>query len=137
MVTSIIGGVFAALAADALSAGALPVAAAAGVGVVVTMAGITAFGWHQARRWRAAEDSIPTLFPSDPGPLVTPHPRRQTGPSPHDHPQGSRVKPDRRAHSQRRLARRTRRQHQNASRWHHHRQQSAIRGTSRRSAARR
>jgi hypothetical protein len=80
VVTSIIAGVFVALAADALSAGALPVAAAAGVGVVVTMAGITAFGWHQARRWRAAEDSIPTLFPSGPGPLITPHPRQQAGP---------------------------------------------------------
>jgi hypothetical protein len=80
VVTSIIGGVFAALAADALSAGALPVAAAAGVGVVVTMAGITAFAWHQARRWRAAEDSVPTLFPSGPGPLVTSDPRRQAGP---------------------------------------------------------
>jgi ABC-type sugar transport system permease subunit len=81
VVTSIIGGVFVALAADALSAGALRVAAAAGVGVVVTMAGITAFGWHQARRWRAAEDSVPALFPSGPGPLITPHPRRQTPPT--------------------------------------------------------
>jgi MFS family permease len=72
-VTSIIGGVFVALAASALGAGALPVTAAAGVGVVVAVAGITAFLWHQARRWRAAEDSVPTLFPPAP-PRSPPHP---------------------------------------------------------------
>jgi hypothetical protein len=69
-VTSIIGGVFVALAASALGAGALPVTAAAGVGIAVTVAGITAFLWHQARRWRAAEDSIPSLFPSGPSPIA-------------------------------------------------------------------
>ena len=53
-VTSIIGGV-------------LPVAASATVGAVVTVAATAAFGWHQVRRWRAAEDSVPSLFPSHPG----------------------------------------------------------------------
>lgn len=76
VVTSIIGGVFAALAADAL--GGFSLTAAATVGVVVTVAGITAFAWHQALRWRAAEDSVPSLFPSEPSPLVTPDPQRQT-----------------------------------------------------------
>jgi hypothetical protein len=66
VVTSIIGGAFVALAVGALSAGALPVTAAAGVGVVVGVAGIAAFGWHQARRWRAAEGSVPSLFPFGP-----------------------------------------------------------------------
>jgi MFS family permease len=88
-VTSIIGGVFVALAADALGAGALPVTAAAGIGVVVAVAGITAFLWHQARRWRAAENSVPTLFPSGPGPIApTPRDRGQAG-STGDDPQGS------------------------------------------------
>jgi hypothetical protein len=85
-VTSIIGGVLVALA---LGAGALPVAAATGVGIVVAVAGITAFTWHQARRWRAAEDSVPSLFPSGPGPIApTPRDRGQAG-STGDYPQGS------------------------------------------------
>jgi hypothetical protein len=25
------------------------------------------FGWHRLRRWRAAEVSVPSLFPSEPG----------------------------------------------------------------------
>jgi hypothetical protein len=89
VVTSIVGGVFVALAAGALSAGALPVAAAVGVGVVVTLAGITAFAWHQARRWRAAEDSIPALFPPAP---ARSSPRTRNGKqdaSPQDYQQGS------------------------------------------------
>jgi MFS family permease len=88
-VTSIIGGVFVALATGALGAGALPVTAAAGVGVVVAVAGITAFLWHQARRWRTAEDSVPSLFPSGPGPIApTPRDRGQAG-STGDYPEGS------------------------------------------------
>jgi hypothetical protein len=66
-VTSIIGGVLAALAANAAGSGQLPVAASATVGAVVTVAATAAFGWHQVRRWRAAEDSVPSLFPSRPG----------------------------------------------------------------------
>lgn len=89
VVTSIIGGVFAALAASALGAGALPVTTAAGLGVVVAVAGITAFIWHQARRWRAAEDSVPSLFPSGPGPIApTLRDRGQAG-STGDYPEGS------------------------------------------------
>jgi hypothetical protein len=66
VVTSIIGGVGVALAANAVGAGRLPVAASALVGVVVTVAAAAAFGWHQVRRWRAAEASVPSLFPSQP-----------------------------------------------------------------------
>jgi hypothetical protein len=88
VVTSIIGGVFVALAVGALGAGAVSVTAAAGVGVAVTVAAITAFGWHQARRWRAAEDSVPSMFPSSPGP-VAPTSRDRGQPEPYgDQPEG-------------------------------------------------
>jgi hypothetical protein len=66
VVTSIIGGVGVALAANAAGGGRLPVAASAAVGVLVAVAGAVAFGWHQAGRWRAAEASVPSLFPSQP-----------------------------------------------------------------------
>ncbi len=91
VVTSIIGGVFVALAVDALAAGALRVATATTVGVAVTMAGITALAWHQSRRWRAAEDNVPTLFPSGPARSA---PRTSDGrqsPSPEDYPEDSRA----------------------------------------------
>jgi hypothetical protein len=68
VVTSIIGGVGAALAATAVGAGRVPVAASATVGAVVTVISASTFGWHQLRRWRAAEESVPSLFPSQPGP---------------------------------------------------------------------
>jgi len=64
VVTSIIGGVGVALAANAAGAGRVPVAASAAVGVLVTVACTAAFGWHQTRRWRAAEASVPSLYPS-------------------------------------------------------------------------
>ena len=67
VVTSIIGGVGVALAANAVGGGRLPVAASAAVGGVVTVACAAAFGWHQVRRWRAAEDGVPSLFPSNLG----------------------------------------------------------------------
>jgi hypothetical protein len=66
VVTSSIGGVGAALAANAVGAGRVPVAASATFGVVVAVAGAAAFAWHQVRRWRAAEASVPSLFPSQP-----------------------------------------------------------------------
>jgi hypothetical protein len=66
VVTSIIGGVGMALAANAVGGGRLPVAASATVGAVVTVMSVGAFGWHQLRRWRAAEASVPSLFPSQP-----------------------------------------------------------------------
>jgi hypothetical protein len=66
VVTSIIGGVGVALAANAAGGGRFPVAASATVGVLVTVAGTAVFGWHQVRRWRAAEASVPSLFPSQP-----------------------------------------------------------------------
>jgi hypothetical protein len=84
VVTSIIGGVFAALA---LGAGALSVTAAAGVGIAVTVAAVTAFGWHQARRWRAAEGSVPSLFPSAPGPIAPRSRDRGQAGSYGDHPE--------------------------------------------------
>jgi MFS family permease len=87
VVTSIIGGVFAALAVGALGAGALSVTAAAGVGVAVTVAAVTAFGWHQTRRWRAAEGSVPSLFPSAPGPIAPLSRGRGHGGSYRDHPE--------------------------------------------------
>jgi hypothetical protein len=66
VVTSIIAGVGVALAANAVGAGRLPVAPSAALGVLVTVATTAAFGWHQVRRWRAAEASVPSLFPSQP-----------------------------------------------------------------------
>jgi hypothetical protein len=66
VVTSIIAGVGVALAATAVDGGRVPVAASALLGVVVTVACAAAFGWHQLRRWRAAEASVPSLFPSQP-----------------------------------------------------------------------
>ena len=63
-VTSIIIGVLAALIADAPTAGQLPVAAAATVGILVTVVCAAAFGWHQAHRWRVAEASVPIFFPA-------------------------------------------------------------------------
>jgi hypothetical protein len=66
VVTSIIAGVGVALAANAAGAGQLPVAASAALGVLVTAAATAAFGWQQVRRWRAAEDSVPSRFPSQP-----------------------------------------------------------------------
>jgi len=55
------------LAANAVGAGRLPVAASATVGVLAAVAATAAFGWHQVRRWRAAEASVPSLYPSQPG----------------------------------------------------------------------
>jgi hypothetical protein len=66
VVTSIIGGVGAALAANAVGAGRVPVAASASVGILVAVTGAAGFGWHQLCRWRAAEASVPSLFPSQP-----------------------------------------------------------------------
>ncbi|HEX5880130.1 MAG TPA: hypothetical protein VF468_17720 [Actinomycetota bacterium] len=66
VVTSIIGGVGVALAANAAGGGRVPVAASATVGAVVTVMSVGAFGWHQLRRWRVAEASVPSLFPSLP-----------------------------------------------------------------------
>src|SRR5512132_4586009 len=67
VVTSIIAGVGVALAANAAGTGRLPVAASTTLGVVATVAATAAFGWHQVRRWRAAEASVPSLFPSPHG----------------------------------------------------------------------
>lgn len=71
-VTSIVLGVFAALAAAALADElAVPVGAVVGILVAVTCAAM--FWWHQVHRWRAAEDSIPSLFPSTSMPISTTH----------------------------------------------------------------
>jgi hypothetical protein len=92
VVTSIIAGMGVALAANAVGGGRLPVAASATVGVVVTVAAAAAFGWHQTRRWRAAEEASPACTPpSQTGRLAStrspPHPA--TSPkADHKHPHG-------------------------------------------------
>ena len=64
--TSLTGGVFVALAVGGLGAGRVPVAVAAAAGVLVSVA-LTAALWRdQARRWRAAEQSMPSIYPSKP-----------------------------------------------------------------------
>jgi hypothetical protein len=64
--TSMIGGAFVALAVGALGAGRVPVAVAAAAGVLVSVA-LTAALWRdQARRWRTAEQSVPSFYPSTP-----------------------------------------------------------------------
>jgi hypothetical protein len=78
VVTSIIGGVFAGLVANAFGTARLPVAASAAVGILVALAAAAGFGWHQARRWRAAEGSVPILFPTQ-VPVSAPDLRRPSG----------------------------------------------------------
>jgi hypothetical protein len=64
--TSMIGGAFVALTVGGLGAGRVPVAVAAAAGVLVSVA-LTAALWRdQARRWRTAEQSVPSSFPSEP-----------------------------------------------------------------------
>ena len=63
VVTSIVGGVGAALAANAAGGGRVPVAACATVGAVVTVISASTFGWHQLRCWRAAEEACPACSP--------------------------------------------------------------------------
>jgi hypothetical protein len=66
--TSMIGGVFVAVAVGGLGAGRVSVAVAAAAGVLVSVA-ITATLWRdQARRWRTAEQSVLSFFPSTPDP---------------------------------------------------------------------
>jgi hypothetical protein len=72
--TSMIGGAFVAVAVGGLGAGRVPVAVAAAAGVLVSLT-LTAALWRdQARRWRTAEQSVPSFFPStpDPGSRVQP-----------------------------------------------------------------
>jgi hypothetical protein len=72
--TSMIGGAFVALAVGGLGAGRVPVAAAAAAGVLVSLT-LTAALWRdQARRWRTAEQSVLSSFPTtpDPGSRVQP-----------------------------------------------------------------
>src|SRR5829696_678657 len=66
--TSMIGGVFVALAVGGLGAGRVSVAVAAAAGALVSVA-LTAALWRdQARRWRTAEQSVLSSFPSTPDP---------------------------------------------------------------------
>jgi hypothetical protein len=66
--TSMIGGAFVALAVGGLGGGRVPVAVAAAAGVLVSVA-LTAALWRdQARRWRTAEQSVLSSFPSTPDP---------------------------------------------------------------------
>lgn len=64
--TSMIGGVFVALAVGGLGGGRVPVAVAATAGVLVSVA-LTAALWRdQARWWRTAEQSVPPSSPCRP-----------------------------------------------------------------------
>jgi hypothetical protein len=91
--TSMIGGVFVALAVGGLSGGRVPVTIAAAAGILVSVA-LTAALWRdQARRWRTAEQRVPPSSPSEPD-----HPSRvpptagwspdhaDVGPGDHDPP---------------------------------------------------
>jgi hypothetical protein len=51
-----------------LGAGRVPVAVAAAVGVLVSLILVAALWWDQARRWRTAEQSVLSFFPSTPDP---------------------------------------------------------------------
>jgi hypothetical protein len=64
VVTSIIAGVGVALAANAAGGDQLSIAASAALGVLVAVAATVAFGWHQVRRWRAAEPASPACSPA-------------------------------------------------------------------------
>jgi hypothetical protein len=93
VVSSIIAGVGVALAANAAGGGRLPVAASATAGVIVAVAAAAAFGWHQVRRWRAAEASVPSLFPSPQArpspPTCTGQPTSRPRPTADEHPPAS------------------------------------------------
>jgi hypothetical protein len=69
-----IGGAFVAVAVGGLGAGRLPVAVAAAAGVLVSLILVAALWRDQARRWRTAEQSVQSSFPSppDPGSRVQP-----------------------------------------------------------------
>jgi hypothetical protein len=93
VVTSIIAGVGVALATNAAGGGRLPVVASASAGVMVAVAAAAAFGWHQVRRWRAAEASVPSLFPSPQArpspPTCTGQPTSRPRPTADEHPPAS------------------------------------------------
>jgi hypothetical protein len=96
--TSMIGGAFVAVAVGGLGAGRVPVAVAAAAGVLVSLILVAALWRDQARRWRTAEQSVLSFFPStpDPGSRVQPTaasspddaevgPGNDDPPSPKDH----------------------------------------------------
>jgi hypothetical protein len=96
--TSMIGGAFVAVAVGGLGAGRVPVAVAAAAGVLVSLILVAALWRDQARRWRTAEQSVLSTFPStpDPGSHVQPTAAASPGdtevgpgeddpPSPKDH----------------------------------------------------
>jgi hypothetical protein len=86
-----IGGVFVALAVGGLGGGRVPVTVAATAGVLVSVA-LTAALWRdQARRWRAAEQSVPSIYPSTPDSGARLQATAAPSPDdavvdPHDHP---------------------------------------------------
>jgi RsiW-degrading membrane proteinase PrsW (M82 family) len=78
--TSMIGGVFVALAVGGLGAGRVSVAVAAAAGALVSVA-LTAALWRdQARRWRTAEQSMPSSNPSKPDPAARVQPTADSSP---------------------------------------------------------
>jgi hypothetical protein len=78
--TSMIGGVFVALAVGGLGAGRVPVAVAAAAGVLVSVALAAALWRDQARRWRTAEQSMPSSDPSKPDPEARVQPTAASSP---------------------------------------------------------
>jgi hypothetical protein len=71
VMTSIIGGVFVSLAVGGLGADRVPAAVAAVVGVLVAVATMAVLWRDQTRRWRTAEVSVASAYPSQPDPALS------------------------------------------------------------------
>jgi hypothetical protein len=82
-----IGGAFVAVAVGGLGAGRVPVAVAAAAGVLVSLILVAALWRDQARRWRTAEQSVLSSFPS------TPHPGSHHQPTAASSPDDTEVGP--------------------------------------------
>jgi hypothetical protein len=61
IVNGLVAGAFGALVSGALGA---PLSVSGGVGMVTGIVTVAAFLLDQSRRWRAAEEQIPPLFPT-------------------------------------------------------------------------
>jgi hypothetical protein len=96
--TSMIGGVFVALAVGGLGAGRVPVAVAAAAGVLVSVALAAALWRDQARRWRTAEQSMPSSDPSKPDPEARVQPTAASSPDDADVGPGDDVPPSAKDH---------------------------------------
>jgi hypothetical protein len=65
VMTSIIGGVFVSLVVGGLGADRVPVPVAAAAGILVAIAAMAVLWRDQARRWRTAELSVASAYPSE------------------------------------------------------------------------